>query len=141
MAPRRRSPAVLLKALNEKLIERKVESRYVALLLIFGLLYVTYQNWIDVLRVFTAVPFGWVGGILALWVRDMPFSISAAIGFIALSGVAVLDAMILVSYIRQLRAKGFDGVVSIEVLSATMRDMDPDEFTRRAFAAANRYWG
>ena len=74
--------------------------------LIFGLLYITYQNWIDVLRVFTGVPFGWVGGIFALWLRDMPFSISAAIGFIALSGVAVLDDMILVSYIRQLRAKG-----------------------------------
>ncbi len=52
------------------------------------------------------VPFGWVGGIFALWLRDMPFSISAAIGFIAMSGVAVLDDMILVSYIRQLRAQG-----------------------------------
>jgi cobalt-zinc-cadmium resistance protein CzcA len=77
-----------------------------AALLIFGLLYATYQNVIDALRVFTGVPFGWVGGIFALWLRDMPFSISAAIGFIALSGVAVLDDMILVSYIRQLRAKG-----------------------------------
>ena len=57
-------------------------------------------------RVFTGVPFGWVGGIFALWLRDMPFSISAAIGFIALSGVAVLDDMILVSYVRQLRRKG-----------------------------------
>jgi cobalt-zinc-cadmium resistance protein CzcA len=52
------------------------------------------------------VPFGWVGGIVALWMRDMPFSISAAVGFIALSGVAVLDDMILVSYVRQLRRKG-----------------------------------
>ena len=50
--------------------------------------------------VFTGVPFAWVGGIFALWVRDMPFSISAGIGFIALSGVAVLDDMILVSYVR-----------------------------------------
>jgi len=74
--------------------------------LIFGLLYVTYNNVIDALRVFTGVPFGWVGGIIALWLRDMPFSISAAIGFIALSGVAVLDDMILVSYVRQLRQKG-----------------------------------
>ena len=74
--------------------------------LIFGLLYATYQNVVDALRVFTGVPFGWVGGIFALWLRDMPFSISAAIGFIALSGVAVLDDMILVSYVRQLRAKG-----------------------------------
>jgi cobalt-zinc-cadmium resistance protein CzcA len=77
-----------------------------AALLIFGLLYATYQNVVDALRVFTGVPFGWVGGIFALWLRDMPFSISAAIGFIALSGVAVLDDMILVSYVRQLRRKG-----------------------------------
>ena len=75
-------------------------------MLIFALLYLTYRNVVDALRVFTGVPFGWVGGIFALWLRDMPFSISAAIGFIALSGVAVLDDMILVSYIRQLRRKG-----------------------------------
>ena len=64
------------------------------------------QRPLDALRVFTGVPFGWVGGIFALWLRDMPFSISAAIGFIALSGVAVLDDMILVSYVRQLRHEG-----------------------------------
>jgi len=78
----------------------------VALLMICGLLYLTYGNVVDMLRVFTGVPFGAVGGIIALWLRDMPFSISAAIGFIAMSGVAVLDDMILVSYIRQLRRKG-----------------------------------
>jgi cobalt-zinc-cadmium resistance protein CzcA len=77
-----------------------------ALALIFGLLYLTYQNGIDALRVFTGVPFAWVGGVFALWVRDMPFSISAAVGFVALSGVAVLDDMLLVSYIRQSRRKG-----------------------------------
>lgn len=78
----------------------------VALLLIFGLLYMTYGNMIDSLRVFTGVPFAWIGGIFALWMRDMPFSISAAVGFIALSGVAVLDDMLLVSTIRQLRRRG-----------------------------------
>ncbi|HVK14910.1 MAG TPA: CusA/CzcA family heavy metal efflux RND transporter [Gemmataceae bacterium] len=77
-----------------------------ALALIFGLLYLTYHSVIDALRVFTGVPFAWVGGVFALWLRDMPFSISAAIGFIALSGLAVLDDMILVSTIRQLRARG-----------------------------------
>ncbi|HKI37569.1 MAG TPA: CusA/CzcA family heavy metal efflux RND transporter [Gemmataceae bacterium] len=77
-----------------------------ALLLICGLLYLTYRNVVDALRVLTGVPLGWVGGIVALWLRGMPFSISAAIGFIALSGVAVLDDMILVSYIRQLRRQG-----------------------------------
>ncbi len=78
----------------------------VAVVLIFTLLYFTYHNVVDALRVFTGVPFGWVGGILALWLRDMPLSISAIIGFIALSGVAVLDDMILVSYVRQLRQQG-----------------------------------
>jgi heavy metal efflux system protein len=75
-------------------------------MLVFGLLFLTYRNVVDALRVFTGVPFGWVGGIVALWMRDMPFSISAAVGFIALSGVAVLDDMILVSYVRQLRRTG-----------------------------------
>jgi cobalt-zinc-cadmium resistance protein CzcA len=78
----------------------------VALVLIFSLLYMTYGNIIDTVRVFTGVPFAWTGGIIALWVRDMPFSISAAVGFVVLSGVAVLDDMLLVSYIRQLRARG-----------------------------------
>ncbi|MFO1096502.1 MAG: CusA/CzcA family heavy metal efflux RND transporter [Planctomycetaceae bacterium] len=77
-----------------------------ALVLILILLYMTYHNIVDALRVFTGIPFAWVGGIFALWLRDMPFSISAGIGFIAMSGVAVLDDMILVSYIRQLRQKG-----------------------------------
>lgn len=78
----------------------------IALLMILALLYMTYRNWIDSLRVFTGVPFAWIGGVLALWIRDMPFSISAAVGFIALSGVAVLDDMLLVSTIRQLRRRG-----------------------------------
>lgn len=77
-----------------------------ALLLILLLLYFTYHNVFDALRVAMGIPFAWVGGIFALWLRDMPFSISAGIGFIAMSGVAVLDDMILVSYIRQLREKG-----------------------------------
>ncbi len=78
----------------------------IALMMIMALLYMTYRNWIDSLRVFTGVPFAWIGGVLALWIRDMPFSISAAVGFIALSGVAVLDDMLLVSTIRQLRRRG-----------------------------------
>ena len=78
----------------------------IALLMILSLLYMTYGNWVDSLRVFTGVPFAWIGGILALWIRDMPFSVSAAVGFIALSGVAVLDDMLLVSTIRQLRRLG-----------------------------------
>jgi cobalt-zinc-cadmium resistance protein CzcA len=78
----------------------------IVLVLIFGLLYMTYNNVVDAIRVFTGVPFAWTGGIFALWIRDMPFSISAAVGFIALSGVAVLDDMLLVSTIQRLRKLG-----------------------------------
>jgi len=77
-----------------------------ALILVFGLLYLTYNRLTDVLLVFTAVPFASVGGVLALWLRDLPFSISAAVGFIALSGVSVLNSMVLVTFIRQLRDLG-----------------------------------
>jgi cobalt-zinc-cadmium resistance protein CzcA len=90
-----------------------------ALVLIFVLLYLTYHNIVDALRVFTGVPFAWVGGIFALWIRDMPFSISAGIGFIALSGVAVLDDMILVSYIRHLRDKGMSLIDAVEDAAVT----------------------
>jgi len=74
----------------------------IALLLIFSLLYLTYGRAADAIRVFTGVPFGAVGGIAALWIRDLPFSISAGVGFIALSGVAVLGDMVLVSRVMQL---------------------------------------
>ncbi len=90
-----------------------------ALCMIFVLLYLTYGNVIDTLRVFTGIPFAWTGGILALWLRDMPFSISAAIGFIALSGVAVLDDMLLVSCIRQLREKGLSLEKAVEEAAMT----------------------
>ena len=72
-----------------------------ALALIFGLLYATYGRLVDALRVFTGVPFAAVGGVAALWLRDLPFSVSAAVGFVALSGVAVLGDMVLVSTIRR----------------------------------------
>jgi cobalt-zinc-cadmium resistance protein CzcA len=77
-----------------------------ALLLIFSLLRMTYSSLRDVVLIFTAVPFACVGGIAALWLRDMPFSISAAVGFIALSGVSVLNSMLLVTFIRHLLDQG-----------------------------------
>ncbi len=91
----------------------------VVLVLIFGLLYMTYNNAVDAIRVFTGVPFAWTGGIFALWIRDMPFSISAAVGFIALSGVAVLDDMLLVSTIRRLRQRGMDLEQAVEEAALT----------------------
>lgn len=77
-----------------------------AILLVFLLLYVTYGRILDVMRVFTGVPFAAVGGVLALLIRGMPFSVSAGVGFIALSGVSVLADMVLVSTVRQLTSSG-----------------------------------
>jgi cobalt-zinc-cadmium resistance protein CzcA len=80
----------------------------IALASIFLLLYATYQRAVDALRIFAGVPFALVGGVMALLVRDIPFSISAAVGFVALSGVSVLGDMVLVSRIRQLLERGDD---------------------------------
>ena len=91
----------------------------IALLLVFSLLYLTYGRAADALRVFTGVPFGAVGGIAALWVRDMPFSISAGVGFIALSGVAVLGDMVLVSTVVRLRRQGLELVDAIREAATT----------------------
>jgi len=78
----------------------------VCFMLIFLLLFSTFKSVKDALLVFSAVPLGLTGGILALWLRGMPFSISAAVGFIALSGVAVLNGLVMVSFINQLRREG-----------------------------------
>ena len=77
-----------------------------ALLLVFTLLFAMFGNVRDGLIVFTGIPFALTGGILALWLRDIPLSISAAIGFIALSGVAVLNGLVMISSIRALRETG-----------------------------------
>lgn len=68
----------------------------------------------DALLVFSAVPLALTGGILALWLRGMPFSISAAVGFIALSGVAVLNGLVMLSFIRQLRESGMPLARAVE---------------------------
>ena len=74
--------------------------------LIFLLLFSTFNAVKYALLVFTGVPLALTGGIVALWLRDMPFSISAAVGFIALSGVAVLNGLVMITFINQLRAAG-----------------------------------
>ena len=77
-----------------------------SLLLIFGLLFMTFNSAKDALLVFSGVPLALTGGIAALWLRDIPLSISAGIGFITLSGVAVLTGVVMVACIRDLRAQG-----------------------------------
>jgi len=78
----------------------------VALLLVFGLLFMMFKNLKDGLLVFTGIPFALTGGIMALWLRDIPLSISAGVGFIALSGVAVLNGLVMIAFIRNLREEG-----------------------------------
>jgi len=78
----------------------------ISLLLVFALLFAMFGNLRDGLIVFTGIPFALTGGMLALWLRGIPLSISAAVGFIALSGVAVLNGLVMLSFIRSLRAEG-----------------------------------
>jgi cobalt-zinc-cadmium resistance protein CzcA len=80
----------------------------VCFFLIFLLLFSTFNDAKYAAMVFTGVPLALTGGIVALWLRGMPFSISAAVGFIALSGVAVLNGLVMVTFINQLRAEGDD---------------------------------
>ncbi|MCD8561446.1 MAG: CusA/CzcA family heavy metal efflux RND transporter [Shewanella xiamenensis] len=78
----------------------------VTLLMIIGLLMLALNSFKDAMIIFTGVPLALTGGIAALLLRDIPFSISAAVGFIALSGIAILNGLVMVSFIRQLRKEG-----------------------------------
>jgi cobalt-zinc-cadmium resistance protein CzcA len=85
----------------------------VALLLIFSLLYVTFNSVRLALLIYLNVPIAATGGILALWARGMPFSISAGVGFIALFGIAVMNGVVLIEHIRHLRHQGLSPVDAV----------------------------
>jgi cobalt-zinc-cadmium resistance protein CzcA len=91
----------------------------VALLLIFVLLFLSFGTAKDALLIYTGVPLALTGGILALWLRGIPLSISAGVGFIALSGVAVLNGVVMISFIRRLRLEGKPLAEAIRVGSLT----------------------
>ncbi|AWM14639.1 CusA/CzcA family heavy metal efflux RND transporter [Flavobacterium sediminis] len=78
----------------------------IALGLIMVLLFFTFNSMKQALLIFTAIPLSAIGGVFALWMRGMPFSISAGIGFIALFGIAVLNGIVLISYFNQLKSEG-----------------------------------
>lgn len=84
----------------------------VSLLLIFMLLYFTFQSVRQAALIFTAIPMSAIGGIMALLIRDMPFSISAGVGFIALFGVAVLNGIVLIGTFNQLQKEGITDVLT-----------------------------
>lgn len=77
-----------------------------ALFMVFVLLFIMFNNVKDGLLVFTGIPFALSGGVVSLWLRGIPLSITAAVGFIALSGVAVLNGLVMISFIRNLREQG-----------------------------------
>ena len=87
--------------------------------MIVGLLILALNSFKDAMIIFAGVPLALTGGIAALLLRDIPFSISAAVGFIALSGIAILNGLVMVSFIRELRKDGltlnkaiFDGALT-----------------------------
>ena len=90
-----------------------------ALGLIFVLLYMTYGRFGDVIRIFSTLPLAAVGGVVALYVRDMPFSVSAGIGFVAMFGVSVLGDMVFVSYLRSLLDTGMELQKAIQQAAMT----------------------
>ncbi len=93
----------------------------IALLLILVLLFFTFNSVKYALLIFSAVPLSAVGGIAALWIRGMPFSISAGVGFIALFGVAVLNGIVLISYYNQLQKEGMKDIDQIVKQGALTR--------------------
>lgn len=87
----------------------------VALFLIFSLLYVTFSSVKLTLLIYLNVPIAATGGIFALWLRDMPFSISAGVGFIALFGIAVMNGVVLIEHVRHLREHGHDAQSAVTI--------------------------
>jgi cobalt-zinc-cadmium resistance protein CzcA len=83
----------------------------IALVFILALLYFTFKDLKQALLIFTAIPLAAIGGVVALWMRDMPFSISAGVGFIALFGVAVLNGIVLIGYFNQLKTEGMTDII------------------------------
>lgn len=78
----------------------------IALILIFILLYFAFKSVKDALMIYSAIPLSAVGGVLLLWIRDLPFSISAGVGFIALFGIAVLNGIVLIEHFKELKKEG-----------------------------------
>lgn len=92
-----------------------------ALLLIFVLLYFTFNSLKQSVLIFTAIPLAAIGGVLALLVRGMPFSISAGVGFIALFGVAVLNGIVLITEFNNLKKEGIEGLNDIVIRGTKVR--------------------
>jgi cobalt-zinc-cadmium resistance protein CzcA len=93
----------------------------IALFLIFILLYFAFGSVKEALMVYSAIPLSAVGGILFLWIRDLPFSISAGVGFIALFGIAVLNGIVLIEHFKELKHQGMTTIDELIIKGTTDR--------------------
>lgn len=105
----------------------------VALLLIFIFLHFAFKSLKDAIMIFTAVPLSAVGGVLLLWMRGMPFSVSAGIGFIALFGIAVLNGIVLIEHLKELKENGHSNMREL-ILQGTKDRLRPVMLTAAAAA-------
>jgi len=105
----------------------------VALLLIFIFLHFAFKSFKDAFMIFTAVPLATVGGVLFLWMRGMPFSVSAGIGFIALFGIAVLNGIVLIEHLKELQHGGMKDMREL-ILKGTKARLRPVMLTAAAAA-------
>lgn len=113
--------------------ERLLVAVPIALILIFILLYFAFNSIKEALMVYTAIPLSAVGGILLLYARDMPFSISAGVGFIALFGIAVLNGIVLIEHFKELKSKGMDDL-NERIIEGTKQRLRPVLLTASAAA-------
>jgi cobalt-zinc-cadmium resistance protein CzcA len=105
----------------------------VALLLIFVFLHFAFKSFKDALMIFTAIPLATVGGVILLWIRGMPFSVSAGVGFIALFGIAVLNGIVLVEHLKELKHSGITDMREL-ILRGTKNRLRPVLLTAGAAA-------
>lgn len=105
----------------------------VALVLIFILLYFAFHSVKEALLIYSAIPLSAIGGILFLWIRDLPFSISAGVGFIALFGIAVLNGIVLIEHFRELKNQGMTNI-NERIERATQERLRPVLLTASAAA-------
>ena len=105
----------------------------IALLLIFIFLHFAFKSFKDALLIFTAIPLATVGGVFLLWVRGMPFSVSAGVGFIALFGIAVLNGIVLIEHLKELKLNGTTSMREL-ILKGTKDRLRPVMLTAGAAA-------
>lgn len=113
--------------------ERLMIAVPIALLLIFVLLHFAFRSMVDAFMIYSAIPLSAIGGVFLLWIRDLPFSISAGVGFIALFGIAVLNGIVLIEHFKELKEKGINDIRE-RVIIGTRQRLRPVLLTASAAA-------